>query len=64
MPCASVLFPFICHFLPWTVWCLACLYISHTVIANIELDAVNTNHFYGEKLKQAVYEPRPRDICV
>ena len=25
------------------------------------LDTANTNHFYGEKLKQAVCEPRPRD---
>ena len=30
-----------------------------TVIASIELDAVNANRFYGEKLKQAVYEPNP-----
>ena len=59
MPCVSVLFPCICHFLPWAVWCLACLYISCTVIASIELDAVNANRFYGEKLKQAIYEPNP-----
>ena len=64
MPCVSVLFPCICHFLPWAVWCLACLYISCTVIASIELDAVNANRFYGEKLKQAVCEPRPRYMNV
>ena len=63
MPCVSVLFPCICHFLPWAVWCLVCLYISCTVIASIRLDTVNTNHFYGEKLKQAVYEPRPHNTC-
>ena len=27
-----------------------------------KLDAANTNRFYGEKLKQAVCEPRPCDI--
>jgi len=33
------------YFLPWAVLCLACLYISCTVIASIELDTVNTNRF-------------------
>ena len=30
----------------------------------IAVDAANTNHFYGEKLKQTVYEPDPGDMSI
>ena len=62
MPCVSILFPCICHFLPWAVWCLACLYISCTVIASMGLDAVNTIVLWWEVETSHLRTLTPRQV--
>ena len=49
--------------LPWAVLVsILSVYKLHCD-SQYMLDAANTNRFYGEKLKQAIYEPRPRNMC-
>ena len=62
MPCVSVCFPALV-ILPWAVLVSSLSVYKLHCDSQCMLDAANSNRFYGEKLKQAVYEPRPCDTC-
>ena len=60
MPCVSVC-SLALVILPWAVLVSSLSVYNLHCDSQCMLDAANTNRFYGEKLKQAIYEPRPRD---